>query len=242
MKTLFFITGSSKGIGKGLAERALQDEDARVVGLSRTHSIEHERYKAISIDLSELSKLEEEAEDIFRTNEEFERIVLINNAGTLGDVKHMGNIDYSSISHLFNLNVSAPIMLMNAFMKVYKDFKGEKTIINVSSGAGKSAVDGWSGYCASKAALDMATEVAAKENKMDNGGFRIHAIAPGVVDTEMQTQIRSIDKNDFSGVDKFISLKEDQQLSSEEEVAEKYFSILNNPEKFTDVILDVRNV
>ncbi|MBK6265371.1 SDR family NAD(P)-dependent oxidoreductase [Marivirga sp. S37H4] len=242
MKTLFFITGSSKGIGKGLAERALQDKASKVIGLSRTHTIEHDHYKGINIDLSEISQLEKNAYDLLSAEGEFERIVLINNAGTLGDVKHMGNIDPSAITHLFNLNVTAPIILMNAFMKVFKDFKGEKIIINVSSGAGKSAVDGWSGYCASKAALDMATEVTAKENKMDNGGFRIHAIAPGVVDTEMQTQIRSTDKSDFSGVERFRSLKEDQQLSSESEVAEKYFSILNNPDKYTEAILDVRNV
>lgn len=242
MKKLFFITGSSKGIGKGLAEYALQDGNTQVIGLSRTHSIEHSNYRGISIDLSDVKNLEKEAEGLLSAEKDFDSIVLINNAGTLGDVKHLGNIDPTSITHLINLNVTAPILLMNAFMKVYGDFKGEKTIINISSGAGKNAVDGWSGYCASKAALDMATEVAAKENNLDMGGFRIHAIAPGVVDTEMQTQIRSTSQQDFSGVDRFKSLKEDQQLSSEKEVAAKYFQILDHPEKYQDVILDVRHV
>lgn len=242
MKKLFFITGSSKGIGKGLALHALQDDNTQVVGLSRTHSIEHKNYKGISTDLSDVKKLEKEAEELLSVEQDYDSIVLINNAGTLGDVKHLGKIDPASITQLFNLNVTAPILLMNAFMKIYKDFKGEKTIVNISSGAGKNAVDGWSGYCASKAALDMATEVAAKENKLDKGNFRIHAVAPGVVDTEMQTQIRSTSPQDFSGVDRFKSLKEDQQLSSEKEVAEKYFQILEHPEKYQEVILDVRNI
>ncbi|PTB93103.1 short-chain dehydrogenase, partial [Marivirga lumbricoides] len=205
-------------------------------------SIDHPNYTGISIDLSDVKKLEKEAEELLTTDKDFDSMVLINNAGTLGDVKHLGKIDSASITHLFNLNVTAPILLMNAFMKIYRDFEGDKTIINISSGAGKNAVDGWSGYCASKAALDMATEVAAKENKLDHGRFRIHAIAPGVVDTEMQTQIRSANEQDFSGVNRFKSLKEDQQLSSEKEVAEKYFQILNHPEKYQEVILDVRNI
>ncbi len=242
MKTLFIITGSSKGIGKGLAEHALKSDDHDVIGISRSHSIDHKNYQGISFDLSEVEKLEQEGEQLLKSDQTYERIVLINNAGTLGDVKHMGKITPPAITHLFNLNVTAPILLMNAFMKLYKDFEGEKIIFNVSSGAGKSPVDGWSGYCASKAALDMATKVAAKEAEMDQSGFRVHAIAPGVVDTEMQTEIRSADKKEFSGVEKFKNLKENQELSSEAEVAEKYFHILNNLDQYTDPILDVRHL
>ncbi len=242
MKTLFIITGSSKGIGKGLAEFALKENDYDVIGISRTHSIEHTNYKGLSYDLSDVAQLQTDAEKLLRSENSYERVVLINNAGTLGDVKHLGKIKPAAITQLFNLNVTAPILLMNAFMRLYADFKGEKIIINISSGAGKSPVDGWSGYCASKAALDMATKVAAKEAEMDQSGFRIHAIAPGVVDTEMQTQLRSADRKEFSGVDKFKNLKENQELSSEAEVAEKYFYILNNLNKYKDPILDVRHL
>ncbi len=242
MKSLFIITGSSKGIGKGLAEYALKSVDHTVIGISRSHSIDHKNYKGVSYDLSKVQKLEKGAEELLKTDDTYERVVLINNAGTLGDVKHVGKIEPTEITKLFNLNVTAPILLMNAFIKVYQDFKGEKIIINVSSGAGKSPVDGWSGYCASKAALDMATKVAAKEAEMDQSGFRIHAIAPGVVDTEMQTEIRSANEKDFSGVDKFKNMKANKELSSEADVAEKYFHILNNLNKYTDPILDVRHL
>ncbi|WP_296622924.1 SDR family NAD(P)-dependent oxidoreductase [Marivirga sp.] len=240
-KSLFIITGASKGIGKGLAEKALKT-GADVWGLNRTHSIEHENYKAKTCDLADLHILQKELPQFFSEAKEYEKIVLINNAGTLGDIGHLGGIENESIPHLFDLNVSAPILLMNQFMKDFKDFKGEKIIINISSGAGKNAVDGWSGYCASKAALDMVSKVAAKEAEMDRSGFIIKAIAPGVVDTEMQTQIRNTDKKSFSGVDKFKNLKEENQLSSEEEVAEKYFHFIDNLEQYSDVILDVRDV
>ncbi|HET8859019.1 SDR family NAD(P)-dependent oxidoreductase [Marivirga sp.] len=239
--SLFIITGASKGIGKGLAEKAL-DTGAHVWGISRSHSIEHQNYKAITQDLAELSNLQKELPQFFAEAKAYEKIVLINNAGTLGDIAHLGSIKNESIPMLFDLNVSAPVLLMNQFIKDFKDFSGEKVIINISSGAGKNAVDGWSGYCASKAALDMATKVAAKEAEMDGSGFVIKAIAPGVVDTEMQTQIRSTNKKSFSGVDKFKNMKEENQLSGEQEVAEKYFHYFDNLAQYPEVMLDVRNL
>lgn len=240
-KSLFIITGASKGIGKGLAEKALE-RGATVWGISRTHTITHHNYKDITLNLAELPSLLKALPELFFDVKDFEKLVLINNAGTLGDIAHVGTIENKSIPQLFDLNVSAPLLLMNQFMKDFKDFKGEKVIINISSGAGKNAVDGWSGYCASKAALDMASEVAAKEAQLNGSGFVIKAIAPGVVDTEMQTQIRSSDQKSFSGVEKFKNLKADNQLSSEREVAEKYFHFIDNLEQYPEVILDVRDV
>lgn len=241
MKTLFIITGASKGIGKGLAEKALATA-AAVWGISRSHSITHKNYKALTYDLADIPNLLKELPTLFSKAKGYEKIVLINNAGTLGDIGHLGNIENESIPQLFNLNVSAPLLLVNQFMRDFKDFKGEKIVINISSGAGKKAVDGWSGYCASKAALDMASEVAAKETKMDGSGFIIKAIAPGVVDTEMQTNIRSADEKSFSGVEKFKNLKAENQLSNEQEVAEKYFYFIDHLDQYPDVILDVRNI
>ncbi|MFT4740879.1 MAG: benzil reductase ((S)-benzoin forming) [Marivirga sp.] len=242
MKTLFIITGSSKGIGKGLADYALKEDHNHVIGLSRSQTINHKNYNGISCDLSNVEQLETAAETLLKSKESYERIALINNAGTLGDVKQLGNIKPAAITQLFNLNVIAPILLMNAFMRVYENFKGAKIIINVSSGAGKRPVDGWSGYCASKAAIDMATQVAYEENRLAKNHFQIRAIAPGVVDTEMQQQIRASEVNDFSGVKKFAQLKANDELSTEKEVAEKFFLILNNLEKYNDPILDVRDI
>jgi benzil reductase ((S)-benzoin forming) len=88
----------------------------------------------------------------------------------------------------------------------------------------------------------MATQVAYEENRLAKNHFQIRAIAPGVVDTEMQQQIRASEVNDFSGVKKFAQLKANDELSTEKEVAEKFFLILNNLEKYNDPILDVRDI
>ncbi len=150
----YFITGSSRGIGRALVEKALERPDARVTGFARSASMQHPHYTHVVVDLSDVSALTNRIDAFFPTVEAPQRLVLINNAGTLGEVKYLGDLDDSSLVTLFNLNVTAPTLLINAFMRQYRAVQAQKLIINVSSGAGKYPVDGWSGYCASKAALE----------------------------------------------------------------------------------------
>lgn len=138
----FFITGTSRGIGKALVERALREEAIIVYGFSRQNTIQHERYQHTAVDLSDIENLKKDVQDFFPELSQADRIVLINNAGTLGDVKYVGALADEKIQFLFNLNVTAPAILMNHFLSVYGTQQAEKIIINVSSGAGKSPVDG----------------------------------------------------------------------------------------------------
>lgn len=238
----FFITGSSKGIGKGLVERVLEEEDTEVHGFSRSSGVEHPRYHHHSADLGDVDWLAKNVNNFFPKLDSPGQIVLINNAGMLGDVKYMGDLDNTSYARLFNLNVTAPAMLMNEFIKAYREHTAEKLIINVSSGAGKYPVDGWSGYCASKAALDMLSQVAQTEllEKGLSGHFKVYALAPGVVDTEMQGEIRQVSKENFSKLDKFIKYKKEGALDDARHTAEKFMELINNSSRFTDVIQDVR--
>lgn len=238
----FFITGSSRGIGKGLVERFLQEEDTQVHGFSRKPSLDHDRYYHHSADLADVNWLTENVNEFFPKLEDAKQIVLINNAGTLGEVKYLGELENSSIAHLFNLNVTAVAVLMNQFINAYHHQNAEKLIINVSSGAGKSPVDGWSGYCASKAALDMLSKVAQLElqQKGFSEHFKVYALAPGVVDTEMQGEIRQSSKENFSKLDKFINYKKEGTLDDARYTAEKFMELINNAGKFKDVLQDVR--
>lgn len=237
----YFITGSSAGIGKALAERALQEENTRVVGFSRTQIIEHDRYTHHSVDLADINHLPELVASFFPELEDAERIVLINNAGTLGDVKYFGAIADARIDELFSLNVTAPAILMNHFIRTYQSSAAERILINISSGVSQYAVDGWSGYCASKAALDMLSEVAALElEKRGISNFRVYAVAPGIVDTSMQTHIRGTEEQNFSRVAKFQGYKQSGALDDPQQTAEKYFYLMNHPEQFQKVRQDVR--
>jgi len=238
----FFITGTSRGIGKALVLRILQEEDTQVYGFSRQASVEHARYAHRSIDLSDVETVAEQSNAIFPELEDATQIVLINNAGTLGQVKYMGNLDNLQFARIFNLNITAPAILMNSFIRVYQQKEAEKLIINVSSGAGKAAVDGWSGYCASKAALDMLSQVAQRELEEKNQAdrFRVFALAPGVVDTAMQEEIRQVDQADFSKLNKFIKYKQENVLNDAAYTADKFMELINHSHKFNSVLQDVR--
>ena len=237
----YFITGTSQGIGQALAERALQDNDSQVYGFSRSQTIEHPRYTHASIDLSDIASLMSKVDQLFPSLEDAEKVVLINNAGTLGEVKYLGDLDDKRIAQLFNLNLTAPTILINHFIRTYQDSSAEKLIINVSSGAGKYPVDGWSGYCASKAALDMVSQVAALElEKKKQKRFRVFALAPGVVDTHMQGEIRKVDARDFSNLNKFKQYKANRELDDPAYTADKFFQLIQQPDHFKEVVQDVR--
>ncbi len=238
----YFITGTSRGIGKALTERILQEKDTTVYGFSRQQSITHERYHHIKADLSDMDWLGKNASNFFPELSTANRIILINNAGMLGEVKYLGDLENQQLINLFNLNVTAPAILMNEFIKSYRDHKAEKLIINVSSGAGKHPVDGWAGYCASKAALDMLSQVAQTEltQRGLQNHFKVFALAPGVVDTAMQGEIREVSSKDFSSLDKFLNYKKEGTLSDASYTADKFMELINNPSHFNEVLQDVR--
>ncbi len=235
------ITGSSRGIGRGLVDHFLKKKHCHLHGISRSPAdFAHERYTHHAFDLSELNALKEEAVSLLPKISDGDAVTLVNNAGLLGDIGHLGSIKAQTFREVMDVNVTALAMLMNAFIGKYARHNGRKVILNISSGAGKSPVDGWAAYCASKAAADMLSEVAARECALDKNGIRIFAVAPGVVDTEMQTQIRSADASGFSNLQRFLDLKNEGQLSSAEDVAEKLAKVIERADDLDAVLLDVR--
>lgn len=236
----YFITGTSRGIGKAIAEQLLLDANNYVFGLSRTNTILHERFAFHELDLSDNASV---CKWEFPALKDAEKICLVNNAGAIGAVKHAGNMKADDITSAFHVNLVAPVLLTNSFLKIYETFKGQQVIINVSSGAGKNPIDGWSVYCASKAGLDMYTKTLVEELKTD-GKRNIYAfaVAPGIVDTAMQDQIRMADSENFSRIEQFIGYKNTGQLASPGLVAGKFLAILELPEKLKDVLFSVKDI
>nr|MDA3886122.1 SDR family NAD(P)-dependent oxidoreductase [Candidatus Delongbacteria bacterium] len=114
------------------------------------------------------------------------------------------------------------------FIERTLNYSCEKRIINISSGAAKKPYDGWSTYCSSKAALDMLTRcVNVEQNKKE---FPVNVISfdPGIMDTEMQNDIRQSNKEDFSQLSRFIDFKENGALLSAEFVADKVIEVLSS--------------
>lgn len=239
---LYFITGTSRGIGYALARILLKDERNRVVGISRSNSLHHERFRHVPLDLGHIDHVSEVADDLFEDVGNAESIVLINNAGYLGNIRYLGDIHHSEIINVIKTNVIAPAILMNAFIRSLKDKNGRKIIINTGSGAGRNPYDGWGAYCASKAAIDMFSSVADMENGIRKGGFRIVSLTPGPVDTVMQDSVRSVDISDFSQKEKFIQLKESGNLLTAHEAAEKILTFISKIDHYREPVLDIRKL
>lgn len=239
----FFITGTSQGLGNALTKALLSLPDAEVTGIGRHNTIHHDRYKHIYFDLSDPEKLARQAKNLFPPLKEAEKIVLINNAGVLGEIGHAGKISNESLIRTLNINTIAPAILSNEFIRQYLTCANcHKLIINVSSGAGKKPTDGWSAYCASKAGLDMFSEVVAVEKQKDKNNLKVFSVAPGIVDTPMQDQIRHVEKKDFSRVEEFIEYKKENMLVSPEKVARKFLVLIENEDQFHEPLLSVRTL
>lgn len=242
----YYITGTSRGIGKAFAEHLLENPANQVIGISRHRSIEHPNYRHFYLDLTDVNAV---AAFKFELHANAKKIYLINNAGVLGFIKPVGKLEAATIIKNYTVNLIAPTILTNAFIECYDSTDAEKVIVNVSSGAGKNPIDGWAVYCASKAGMDMLSRVVDAEQKIraktpqDNihKGFHIFSIAPGVVNTGMQEEIRKARKEDFSRLEDFIGYKVNNQLSEPEFVSKKYINILANINSIKDVLSSIKD-
>lgn len=237
---VFYITGTSSGIGKALAEEALKIEGSIVYGISRSCTIGHPNYIHTNIDLS---KTEDLLSLNFVKHEDAYKVVLINNAGTIGEVKPVGKLADEKILDIFKINTISPAILSNRFIQTYSDIDTKKIIVNISSGAARHPIESWASYCASKAAVDMFSQVLQAEMGYNSKGkTRVFSIAPGIVDTKMQQHVRNTEAKDFPHLDKFIGYKKNGQLTPVDLVAKKILEVVENPEKHQNVLLDVRQL
>nr|MDQ3072992.1 SDR family NAD(P)-dependent oxidoreductase [Bacteroidota bacterium] len=235
----YFITGTSTGLGKALATLLLEEEDTRVFGFGRHCTIKNARYRHEKIDLADTAGLENFSFANYPVRDAG-KVVLINNAGIIQPVQYLGEAEPADLIRNFNVNLIAPAVLANAFIKSYEGMEAEKWIINISSGAAQSPIDGWSSYCSSKAGLDMLSRTAALEREKRKDGFCIVSIAPGIVDTPMQEYIRNTDSEQFSRVDQFRGYKKNNDLAAPETAARKILQAIKNKSAIKDVVFSVK--
>ena len=210
------ITGTSRGLGEAMALQFLK-MGAKVTGMSRNSSIEHPDYTHISIDLSDPKAVSGLQLDL---DTERSRWILINNSATLGNVDAFVNLQDEDIIYATQLNFIAPLLLINKFSKLTCNESCKKFVINIGTGAAKQAIDGWSMYCSTKAGILAFTSVVHLENEIEDRNLKIIDLAPGVIDTKMQEEIRSREEDQFSNVQHFRAMKENGELQSAEQTAD----------------------
>ena len=231
---MYVITGVSKGLGKAIVEQLLDAEES-VIGIGRTNSIEHKNYQFIECDLSVKNAVHSLSLDLMD-----EEVVLINNAGIIGDINRLSQQESLDLNTIMQVNTIAPMELAH---KLYSQTtnKQEFSLINISSGAANKSIPSWGAYCASKAALNMLTESFYLEEVELGNHPTVMAISPGVIDTDMQVNIRSTSEKNFSAVQNFIAMKEGNDLFSPKEAARRLLNLINLPFK-KQVFHDLRTV
>lgn len=213
---IYIITGTSFGIGNALAKYYL-DKGDKVIGISRSNTIEHKNFKHVNCDLTDKQQLHDIALLKYTDKEDYP-IRLINNAGIIGDIKRTHELTLTHYVDISMINIVAPQFLCSYVLQTF-GFDNVDTIINISSGAGERPVPSWGAYCASKAAINLFAMSLFEEIKELGKSTKVYNISPGVVDTRMQEAIRDIESKNFSRQQEFIELKENNELRLPEEVA-----------------------
>jgi NAD(P)-dependent dehydrogenase (short-subunit alcohol dehydrogenase family) len=111
--------------------------------------------------------------------------LLVNNASTLGAVPlpRVDQLDPEVLRRLFDVNLFAPIHLVQHALRVMRESGQPATIVNITSDAGVEAYPTWAGYGSTKAALEHVSRVLAAE--LEGSNVRVLVADPGDMDTQM---------------------------------------------------------
>lgn len=241
---VYIITGTTNGIGLELTKQLLA-AGKTVYGIARKeHSMIHDNYHHVQLDLADISMLADTIKEIVsEMKEEAKSFTLINNAGTVEPIGMAREIDGELVAKSIAVNLTAPMLLTNAFIKELAESEVPKKVVQISSGAGRNAYEGWSSYCAGKAGLDRFTEAVQLEESKKSNGAQLVSIAPGIIDTNMQGKIRQSSDSEFPMVERFKDYKESGQLRSPQEVAEDLIRFVESDQFHTvGVLADLRKL
>jgi NAD(P)-dependent dehydrogenase (short-subunit alcohol dehydrogenase family) len=164
--------------------------------------------------------------------------LLVNNAGMLQPVGPIEGQDAGAIARAVSVNVAAPLMLASALAAASGEAQ-DRRIVHVSSGAARNAYPGWSIYCATKAALDHHARAVTLD---PNRALRICSVAPGVIDTDMQAEIRATGLDRFPQRERFEALKNEGRLATPDQAAKKLVDYALSDAFGTTPVADVREL
>ena len=199
------ITGASRGIGAATAE-AMAKAGASVVLAARTsEQIEDNAQRirdaggkaiAIACDVSDYQAVEN---TVKRCMDEFGKLdIFVGNAGVIDPIGPLVTSNPESWAHAVQINLIGSYNGLRAVLPIMQ-VQGSGTVINISSGAAHSPLEGWSHYCAAKAATAMLLNNAQLEH--ENDGIRFFGFRPGTVATYMQAAIKASGINPVSQMD-----------------------------------------
>ena len=249
-RTLTILTGASRGLGAAMAEQLLQRRGV-LLTMSR-HPDETLEARASNTDVT----LEQWAVDLadavaasarleawlHRQQDSFSSATLINNAALAGKAGPIADSDPPALAAVARVGLEAPMLLTRAFLHATRTWHIPRKVLNISSGAGKKPLAGAAAYCAIKAGLDHFSRVVALDEANGPNPAMIVSLAPGVIDTDMQTDLRESDPRGFPSQPMFAAMKAQGQLMSSGDAATKVLAFLDRQDFGAHPVADVREV
>jgi benzil reductase ((S)-benzoin forming) len=246
---LTVITGASRGLGRAMAEQLLQPgrrllcisrrSDDQLARLAREAGAELEQWQ---VDLAEPVAAAERLSAWLATFDaaSFDSATLINNAGTVGRIRPLSEAVPADLSQALRVGLESAMLLTAAFLGATKGWRADRKVLNISSGLGRNAMGSQAPYCAAKAGMDHFSRAVALEEK-GPGAARIVSLAPGVIDTDMQVELRGGDPDLFPDRVRFERLKADGMLDSPQSAAAKVLKYLDRADFGSNPVADVRD-
>jgi 3-oxoacyl-[acyl-carrier protein] reductase len=198
------ITGGSRGIGAAAAA-ALAGAGASVMLVARDGAAasrvadeiarENGQAHGTSCDVADYASVEAMVEETHRRFGYPD--ILVNNAGVIEPIALFAESDPAAWRRNIEVNLIGAYNVLRATMPHMIE-RRSGTVINVSSGAAHRPLEGWGAYCSAKAGLAMLTNAITLETAAS--GIRVFGLSPGVIDTEMQGQIRASGVNRISQI------------------------------------------
>ncbi|TVR70384.1 MAG: SDR family NAD(P)-dependent oxidoreductase [Marinilabiliales bacterium] len=231
------ITGTSRGLGEGLALHYL-DRGDKVFGISRNDNRgleKHQNFKFLPLDLSDFDGIRNKLPGFLVEAGHIDIAIL--NAGVLGEIKDMGECSLDEIERVMDINVWANKVLIDT---MYENLERISQVVAVSSGAAVLGNRGWNAYSISKAALNMMIKLYAREREETH----FSAIAPGLIDSAMQDYIYSLaDDPRFPSLRRLKDAKSGGEMPSAGEAAETLAkAVIKAHNEESGSFIDVREI
>jgi NAD(P)-dependent dehydrogenase (short-subunit alcohol dehydrogenase family) len=246
---LYIVTGSSRGLGAGFIGQLLQPGH-HLLGIARgDNPALQARADAAGVALTQwradLADAQPVAERLAGWLAGFDgarvaSVTLINNAGVVGLPASLDLVPAATLALAMRAGLEAPLLLTAAFLAATRGWTGQRRVLNISSGLGRRAMAGSAAYCAAKAGMDHFSRAVALEQAALPNGARIVSMAPGVIDTDMQAELRGADAGAFPERERFAAFQAQGLLVSADDCARALLARLQRADFGTEVVADIR--
>lgn len=247
---LFILTGASRGMGLAMARKLLKPGNTLLCISRKANETLAAQAKMAGTPLQQWTQDLARGADISARLEQwlreqvhagFSSAVLINNAGMIPRIGPLSEADADDLRQGLRVGLEAPMLLTAVFLRATESWPARRKVLNISSGLGRKAMASQSIYCAAKAGMDHFTRCVALEEALKPNGAAVCSLAPGVIDTDMQVQLRGADASAFPDQQNFINLKDKGQLTSPDDAASRILAYLARPDFGSQPVADVRD-